>query len=1490
MSETEISRLVVRLLGDSADFQRMIDGAVKTAVDGARRVEESSKGYESVGKAANDAGKATSAFAREEQIAQDLAKKGARLTADASVQTQTYASRVNELNNLLDTNNISQEVYNKTLQKYQQDADAAAGATGSLSSALFTVGATMVGIGAAITGLFGSLAHGMLQSASRFEETKVSFGTMLGSAQQAEDTLARLTQFAAETPYTMPQIEQAARGLIQFGERGDKMMGTLKLLGNAASATATDFGMIGLIFNQIRGVGHLLTQDFRQLSSRGVLSMQDLADHFKKLGVVAGSTTTGVQTMLSAGKISFEDVRQTFEELSGTGGRFEGMMEKQSQTYKGLMSTLSDNVNIALRGIGEQLVMMSKPFIQFAIDASKAFMSWSTWVKASIAVVIGLGTAVGAFLVSAGGLSLAVGGLIVSFSVLSPKILAAAVSQGILTATEAASTPVTLGLTGAVIGHSAAMAMAKVGAIALDTVMAVLNARNWMLVAGWVAGTAVMAAHRTGMVLLAVAHGICATVVGLARAAVVLWTGQVTLASIGSAIWSGVLWVLSGFMVGFTAVTGAATAVTALFWTTVTLGAVVIVAAVAGLYTYISGLRDWNKEVEKSKKLNDDLIAAMDATSARKIKIGGAIEDPGEQKAYFEKMVKTAEKAVDDFKPILEKAQAQTDWWFSGRGVETEGLTKQFENLKKVLKEANDALLQAGGLEAINNAIAGAESTIADYRTQLKDVQAELRKFADTPPVGAEQQKAFEEATKKAKDLENSIAKVNQQLKEIEKMKESGVTPESQKWIDDMKKKLKEANKTPLEINVEKIEETMKSFKKSPLQIKEKVAEVTELHHDLEAGKAAASITERLKKLKEEEATWDKVGIAAIRAQYAMSVEKHGAFDDERARRELQELEDGLMRQADTGINKTIRSLDRQAGALSLTGVAARMYAEETKAIESGTLPAFKARIDDLTAAYQKLETSTFNQQLKEQAATLGMTAKEAANYQLKLKGFTDAQIALKNSLDMRKTVDDLTRSLREQAATMNMTQDEVARYKLQIEGATDAQLEMVKASQASVRGAEIMKKHQSPMVAFNKRREELNDLLARNVIGTREFGLEMQKAQEELSKVEGTHRVELKVGGVDALQAGTSEALQALDDYRAGLRRPLVMGAARPDWEMPKASQMPPVTVPVIPQVTPPNMPTFPTSATTAQSTVQKTKAVEECCVCCEKLPPVTQEVKRVVEAVKPDIAAAEVVLEMKPQAAGVVETAKEFAKETWEAMKRFAAEKPIEEGLINWQHDEPPDLSGFVPPEMSDMSDVLDTDIPEIPDAFNIPAISEQATQVAQKPQTAFQMWQAKRDAQAAEPKQATAFQDWQAKQGWAAIRSEPETLSERAKASFQAVEAAKRRSEFVGPKLPKEPEMMGNAAFIGLARRAAEWVGPTMEAIPKVEAVAAEVDQKAVEAQFQESDKKPLEIRENSVTQRDDESLKNIALGIKELVAQGVARDKRPVLEVVTAGFKS
>lgn len=227
-----------------------------------------------------------------------------------------------------------------------------AGSVGSTISSAFsglgTFGLGVQGISTAFGLLEGAIGT-PLKLAAELEQTQVAFSTMLGSADKGAKLVADLQAMSAATPFETADLARASKSLLAFGVPLEKLLPTMQVLGDVSAGTGKDIGELSVIFGQIRGAGRLMGQDLLQLVNAGVPIIEELAKHF-------GKPASAIRDMVEKGKVSFNDVAQALTNLTGQGGRFEGMMDRQSQTVAGKWSTLKDNFNLALTEIGKVLI------------------------------------------------------------------------------------------------------------------------------------------------------------------------------------------------------------------------------------------------------------------------------------------------------------------------------------------------------------------------------------------------------------------------------------------------------------------------------------------------------------------------------------------------------------------------------------------------------------------------------------------------------------------------------------------------------------------------------------------------------------------------------------------------------------------------------------------------------------------------------------------------------------------------------------------------------------------------------------------------------------------------------------------------------------------------------------------------------------------------------------------------------------------------------
>lgn len=227
-----------------------------------------------------------------------------------------------------------------------------------------------------------------------YEQTQVAFETMIGSAEETKKTLQRISDFAAKTPFEMPQLLSVSKELINFGDRGDDLMDTLKMLGDASGGTADKFSALGFVFNKVRATTRLQRDELMQLANPGILTINDLAKFL-------GKDTKVIDDMLTKGKISFEMFAAAIRSTTQEGGRNFKAMERQSETLGGLQSTLNDSYRITARIFAESLVPVLKVYTKMMIyvwdvtaGVAKSLQSMGTGALVGAAAFTSLGTSI----------------------------------------------------------------------------------------------------------------------------------------------------------------------------------------------------------------------------------------------------------------------------------------------------------------------------------------------------------------------------------------------------------------------------------------------------------------------------------------------------------------------------------------------------------------------------------------------------------------------------------------------------------------------------------------------------------------------------------------------------------------------------------------------------------------------------------------------------------------------------------------------------------------------------------------------------------------------------------------------------------------------------------------------------------------------------------------------------------------------------------------
>ena len=284
-----------------------------------------------------------------------VAHVDARFTADTSAYVRSVrdAQRATE-----------------NLARSMPQADQAVGnlktSTIALGAALGTIGAQAL---ARATGAVKQFAMQGIQAAKDYEQTVISiegiFQGMGMSVQEATDKtksyLADLRDFAAETPFELPQTLDAVKRLLSIGYAADDVKDNLlPAIGDIVSALGQPAASISAVvyaFGQMKSAGRVLGQDLMQIGNA-------LPGFNAKVAIAEQLFSGDMQAMAKAmqqgsldSETAIQAIIKAMQEFPGAAGA----MERQSKTLAGVLSTFSDTVNNALiDGLIPSMPMLSE--------------------------------------------------------------------------------------------------------------------------------------------------------------------------------------------------------------------------------------------------------------------------------------------------------------------------------------------------------------------------------------------------------------------------------------------------------------------------------------------------------------------------------------------------------------------------------------------------------------------------------------------------------------------------------------------------------------------------------------------------------------------------------------------------------------------------------------------------------------------------------------------------------------------------------------------------------------------------------------------------------------------------------------------------------------------------------------------------------------------------------------------------------------------------
>jgi tape measure domain-containing protein len=204
---------------------------------------------------------------------------------------------------------------------------------------------------AAAASLAGFSAQAFIRQAAsvrgEFQKLEVAFSTMLESEEKADALMQQLTKTAAITPFDLKGVADGAKQLMAYGVAADEVNDTLIHLGDIAAGLSLPLGDLVYLYGTTITQGRMFTQDLRQFMGRGIPLADELAKQF-------GVTKDKVGELVTAGKVGADEFKKAIMAMSSEGGKFGGLMEKQSKTITGQISNIEDAIDVMFNEIGKK--------------------------------------------------------------------------------------------------------------------------------------------------------------------------------------------------------------------------------------------------------------------------------------------------------------------------------------------------------------------------------------------------------------------------------------------------------------------------------------------------------------------------------------------------------------------------------------------------------------------------------------------------------------------------------------------------------------------------------------------------------------------------------------------------------------------------------------------------------------------------------------------------------------------------------------------------------------------------------------------------------------------------------------------------------------------------------------------------------------------------------------------------------------------------------
>lgn len=244
----------------------------------------------------------------------------------------------------VDTEQMENDI-NRAVAQFEKLGDAATREGENIKSAMSNIGKATVAYFSVQA--LRDFALSVIDVRGEIESLEISFETLLGSKDKADELFGAIREFAVNTPMTMKSLASGAQTLLGFGIEAEKVMPILQQIGDISMGDAQKFNSLTLAFAQASSAGKLAGQDFLQMVNAGFNPLNEMSK-------TTGKSIKQLKQDMEDGKITTAELEKAFASATAEGGMFHGMLKKQSVGIKGALSNLQGAWVDMLNDIGSK--------------------------------------------------------------------------------------------------------------------------------------------------------------------------------------------------------------------------------------------------------------------------------------------------------------------------------------------------------------------------------------------------------------------------------------------------------------------------------------------------------------------------------------------------------------------------------------------------------------------------------------------------------------------------------------------------------------------------------------------------------------------------------------------------------------------------------------------------------------------------------------------------------------------------------------------------------------------------------------------------------------------------------------------------------------------------------------------------------------------------------------------------------------------------------